>query len=67
MGRRMLEACVRAGGGDGLYLSQLPMEDGQPVEVHAAIITILGQIVRNGLKEIKRGIQVGLKPGRTAP
>jgi hypothetical protein len=62
-GRRMLEACARAGGGDGLFLSQLPMEDGQPLEVHAALVTILAHIVRNGLREIKRGIQVGLKPG----
>jgi hypothetical protein len=67
MGRRMLEACAAAGAGDGLYLVQLPMEDGQPLEVHMALITILDRIVRNGLSEIKRGIHVGLKadsPGR---
>lgn len=66
MGRRMLEACARAGGGDGLYLRQLPMEDGQPPEVHMALVTMLTQIVRNGLKEIKRGIHVGLKPDGVA-
>jgi hypothetical protein len=61
MGRRMLEASVQAGAGDGLHLVPLPMEDGQPVEVHMALVTILDRIVRNGLSEIKRGIHIGLK------
>ncbi|MCL5076208.1 MAG: DUF4392 domain-containing protein [Chloroflexi bacterium] len=57
MERRILEDCVRAGAGDGIYTSQIMMADGQPFEIHAALLTMLAQIVRNGLKEVEHALR----------
>lgn len=56
MGVRAMEACAAAGGGDGIYTRPLPMEDGQPVQIHAALITMLRQIISNGLTHVDHAL-----------
>lgn len=52
--QRMLEACVKAGGTDALYLKRLLRVDGVTSEVNQSIITILREIVVKGLEETSR-------------
>ena len=52
--QRMLEACVKAGGTDALYLKQMLRVDGIASEVNQSIITILREIVVKGLEETSR-------------
>jgi hypothetical protein len=51
---RMLAACIRAGGADGMYGRQIPYVDGTPAQTQTALIEILHTIVRNGLKTVQR-------------
>lgn len=54
--RRMLEACVAAHGVDGSTGRHVMAVDGMAAEMHYAIVTLLGGIVRNGLiSGFKRG------------
>ena len=52
--RRMLIDCVRAGGMDGAVAKMVPLVDGTSPEVQVGLITILHEIVRNGLKTFER-------------
>lgn len=52
--QRMLEACVKAGGTDALYLKQMLRVDGVTSEVNQSIITILREMVVKGLEETSR-------------
>jgi hypothetical protein len=53
--RRMLEACVRTNAVDGSTGRHIMAVDGMPAEIHYAIVTMLGGILRNGLiKGFKR-------------
>jgi len=47
--RRMLEACVRTNAVDGSTGRHVMAVDGMPAEIHYAVVTVLGGIVRNGL------------------
>ena len=51
---RMLVDCVRAGGMDGAVARLIPLVDGTSQEVQTSIITILHEIIRNGLKSFVR-------------
>jgi hypothetical protein len=51
---RMLDACVRAGAMDGLYTSQCMYVDGTSSATQLALITMLGEIVENGLSSQPR-------------
>ena len=51
---RMLVDCVRAGGMDGAVARLLPMVDGTSAATQTSLITILHEIVRNGLKTFNR-------------
>lgn len=46
---RMLYACVRAGSMDGVYSSQSMYVDGTSLKTQLALVTMLRQIVENGL------------------
>jgi hypothetical protein len=52
--RWMLQECARAGGADGAYGAQMLYVDGLTADVQAALITMLRQIVSNGLLELDR-------------
>jgi hypothetical protein len=52
---RMLERCVAAGAMDGAYARLIPYVDGANAAVQTSIITILHQIVTNGLMSNDRG------------
>ena len=52
--RRMLLECVKAGGMDGAVAKMVPLVDGTSPEVQVSLITILHEIVRNGLKTFDR-------------
>ena len=52
--RRMLLACVQAGGMDGAVAKMVPLVDGTSPEVQVGLITILHEIIRNGLKTFER-------------
>jgi hypothetical protein len=51
---RMLVECVKAGGMDGAVARLVPMVDGTSADVQTSLITILHEIVRNGLKSFSR-------------
>lgn len=52
---RMLHASLAGGAMDGAYARLIPYVDGTNAAVQTGIITILHQIVQNGLKEYDRG------------
>jgi hypothetical protein len=52
--RRMLIDCVKAGGMDGAVAKMVPLVDGTSPEVQTGLLTILHEIVRNGLKTFER-------------
>jgi hypothetical protein len=52
---RMVQKCVDAGAMDGAYSRLIPYVDGTSDAVQAGLITILHQIVENGLKTYDRG------------
>lgn len=52
--RRMLEACVQAGGVDGALGRRELSVDGVPVNVQAAFVTMLRWIIISGLRTIER-------------
>jgi hypothetical protein len=52
---RMLDRCVAAGGMDGAYAKLVPFVDGTSATVQTALITMLHQIVSNGLRSFDRG------------
>ena len=52
--RRMLVECVLAGGMDGAVAKMVPLVDGTSPEVQVGLITILHEVVRNGLKQFER-------------
>ena len=52
---RMLHASLAGGAMDGAYARLIPYVDGTNAAVQTGIITILHQIVRNGLTEYDRG------------
>jgi len=47
--QRMIEACVAAHGGDGSTGRSILAVDGMPLEMHRALVTMLGVVVRNGM------------------
>lgn len=51
---RMLDKCVEAGGQDGCYGAQIMYVDGTHVKTNQALITMLRQIVTNGLTKLGR-------------
>lgn len=53
--RRMLERCVAAGAMDGAYARLIPYVDGTSAAVQTSLVTILHQIVSNGLMSYDRG------------
>jgi hypothetical protein len=55
MERVMLDRCVAAGGEDGAYGAPLLMVDGTWARTQEALITMLRNIVANGLTEYARG------------
>ena len=52
--RRMIEECVRAGAFDGVLSWQVMSVDGLPIEIHEAIVSMLGCMVSNELRTLKR-------------
>lgn len=52
--RRMIEECVRAGAFDGALVWQILSVDTMPIEIHEAMISMLGCMVSNELRTIKR-------------
>lgn len=52
--QRMLLASVDAGASDGLYARPIPYVDGTSLQTQRALITMLRQIVENGLREVRR-------------
>lgn len=54
--RRMLEACIMAGGVDGMTLRPIMMVDGTSDKTNQALVTMLHTIIENGLieEELKR-------------
>ncbi len=53
--RRMLHASLAGGAMDGAYARLVPFVDGTNAEVQVGIITMLHQIVENGLTDYDRG------------
>lgn len=51
---RMLDACVRAGAMDGVYSNQSMYVDGTSSKTQLALITMLRQIIENGLTQQPR-------------
>ena len=51
----MVHKCVDGGAMDGAYSRLIPYVDGTSDAVQASLITILHQIVENGLKTYDRG------------
>lgn len=52
---RMLERCVAAGAMDGAYARLIPYVDGTSAGVQTSVITMLHEIVKNGLMSYERG------------
>jgi hypothetical protein len=52
---RIVHASVAGGAMDGAYSRLIPYVDGTSDRVQASLITLLHQIVENGLKEYSRG------------
>ncbi len=52
--RRMVEACSAAGSVDGLYNMPIPRVDGVSLKAGQAFVTLLREIVTNGLKDLRR-------------
>jgi hypothetical protein len=52
---RMLQACVEAGGSDGAYAAPMMKVDGTSWQTQMALVTILKEIVSNGLTPLSRG------------
>jgi hypothetical protein len=50
----MLRQCVAAGGTDGAYAAQILYVDGTSLRVQLALVSILREIVTNGLKTVTR-------------
>jgi hypothetical protein len=50
-----VQASVAGGAMDGAYSRLIPYVDGTSDKMQAALITMLHQIVENGLKEYDRG------------
>ncbi|UCE72856.1 MAG: DUF4392 domain-containing protein [Methanomassiliicoccales archaeon] len=48
--RRMLEACIMAGGVDGISLRPIPVVDSISCEAGQGLVTLLHMIIENGLK-----------------
>lgn len=63
MGIRAMQACAAAGAGDGIYTEPIPFEDGQPAPIHDALVTMLRQIITNGLSRLDHALRV-VKEGR---
>ena len=53
-----LESCAAAGGVDGIYLIPAPMEDGQPADIHIALMALMRHVVQNGLQTVKYALDV---------
>lgn len=51
---RMLQACVEAGGSDGAYAAPMMKVDGTSWQTQMALVTILREIVANGLTPLSR-------------
>lgn len=51
----MLERCVVAGGTDGAYASQIRYVDGTSAATQTGLVTMLHEIVENGIKTVRRG------------
>jgi hypothetical protein len=51
----MLRQCVAAGGTDGAYAAQILSVDGTNLRTNVGLVSILQEIIRNGLKEVDRG------------
>lgn len=52
---RMLAACVGAGGADGADAAPMMKVDGTSWQTQMALVTILKEIVTNGLTPLSRG------------
>jgi D-glutamate cyclase len=52
--RRVIEQCALGGATDGMSGMAIPWVDGTSLEVQQAVVTMLGMIVANGLRTIKR-------------
>ena len=52
---RIVQASVDGGAMDGAYSRLIPYVDGTSDKMQAALITMLHQIIENGLKEYDRG------------
>lgn len=59
MGVRAMQACADAGGGDGIYTKQLPLEDGLSTEVHRAVMCLLSETARIGLTDVEHALRLG--------
>ncbi len=53
MEKRMVEACVDAGGVDGELGMQVPSVDGISMAVQQSIVTIMGEVVKRGLRGLR--------------
>ncbi len=53
--RRVIERCVAAGAMDGAYARLIPYADGTRLEVQTSLITLLHEVVGNGLRSYDRG------------
>ncbi len=51
----MLHQCVAAGGTDGAYAAQVLYVDGTSSRTQRALVTMLREIIENGLKKVYRG------------
>jgi len=51
----MLRQCVAAGGTDGAYAAQVLRVDGTSLRTQRALVSILREIVANGLRSVTRG------------
>lgn len=54
--KRMLEECVSAGGTDGELGIQAPSVDGISLEVQQAVVTMMREVVKRGLKGLKKEV-----------
>ena len=51
----MIRQCVAAGGTDGAYAAQILYVDGTTLRTNIALVTVMREIITNGLKEVWRG------------
>jgi len=52
--RRVVEQCALSGASDGMSALPIPWVDGTTLAVQEAVVTMLGMIVSNGLRTIRR-------------